>query len=420
MVVFQIEERDRPDLALDYMERGRGRVSVDALGAGPVTLQQEMRQLLDQSSKPLRAEELKRRLPENVAVVEYMVSDEKLLTWVIRESSLDFTSTAITGHELELLTERYLELMTVNAREEDLVRVSSELYEKLLGPVLPRLSVGSALIFIPDRFLDGIPFAALIDPASGRYLVQERVVGIAPSATHYVEAARLDRDLARKTAMSALVVASPSFDRALFPRLSDLPSAEASAEAIAGLYAESQVLTREKATKSRFLDGAGSHSIVHFGGHTLINLEFPAVSRLVFAPGGGSDSGVLYAYELYEQRFQETRLVILASCSSARRSSSSAGGTGSLAAAFLAAGVPAVLASLWDIEDEAAGAFSTLFHQRFRESGDAWQAVRASQLAFIDSGDGRLASPTSWATFVLIGGGFSKDPDGIIENRPSR
>jgi CHAT domain-containing protein len=217
-----------------------------------------------------------------------------------------------------------------------------------------------------------------------------------------------------------LVVASPSFDRALFPRLSNLPSAEPSAEAIARLYPESYVLTNEEATKSRFLDQAGSHSIVHFGGHTLINVEFPTLSRLVFAPEDGSDAGVLYAYELYEQRFQKTRLVILASCSSARRSSSSEGSTGSLAAAFLAGGVPAVLASLWDVEDEVAGAFSTLFHQQLRESGDAWQALRTSQLAFIESGDGRLGSPTSWAPFVLIGGGFSKDREGILENRPSR
>ncbi len=421
MVVFQIEERGRPDLGLEYMERGRGRVLLDALGAGPFTLGQGIRQRAEQSSNPMRVEELKEGLPGNVAVVEYLVTEEELFLWVIHEKSLDFVSTQVTRDELQRLTDRYLYLAMGNGNEAELRHVSSELYKDLLGPVSARIPVQSTLVFVPDRFLNAIPFAALVNPDSGRYLIQDRVVGTAPSATHYARAVRIDQELARRTVTSTLVVANPSFDRALFPRLSDLPSAEASAEAITHLYPNSEVLTKEKATKSNFVDRARSHTIVHFGGHTLINPEFPALSRLVFAPADGTDSGVLYAYELYEQRFPETRLVVLASCSSAQqRSSSNEGSTGSLALAFLAAGVPAVLANLWDVEDEVATEFSNSFHRQLREKGNAWEAVRDSQLAFIDSGDGRLASPTSWASFTLIGGGLLRGPEGILENRPSR
>jgi CHAT domain-containing protein len=420
MVLFQIRERGRPDLALDYLEQGRARLLLDALGTAPFTLGEGMRPFLDRSLKPLSTDELKRRLPGNVAAIEYMVAEEQLLIWMLRSNSLDFVSTPSKADELQRLTERYLDLVADNESTPELTSVSSELYKRLLGPVLPRVPSGSTLIFSPDRFLNEIPFAALIDPEDGRYLVRDRVVGMAPSATHYVESARLDSELAGRTSLNALVVASPRFDRVLFPRLSDLPSAEASADTIAGLYADSELLTKEKATKSRFLETAGSHSIVHFGGHTLINGDFPMLSRLIFAPEEGSDSGVLYAYELYQQRFLKTRLVILASCSSARRLSSSEGSTGSLAAAFLAAGVPAVLASLWDVEDATTEAFSSSFHKRFRESGDAWRALRDSQLAFIDSGEESLSYPSSWAPFVLIGGGFSRDLVGILQNGPSR
>jgi CHAT domain-containing protein len=421
MVVFQIQERGRPDLGLEYMERGRGRVLLDALGTGPFTLKQGIRERAERSSKPMRVEELKQSLPRNVAVVEYMVTDEEVFLWVIQEKSLDFVSTKVRSDELQRLTDRYPRLAMENGTEAELRHVSSELYRHLLGPVLAIVSFPNTLIFVPDRFLSAIPFAALVDPNTGRYLIQDRIVGTAPSSTHYARATRIDQELARRTVTSSLVVANPSFDRALFSRLSDLPSGEASAEAIARLYPNSEVLTKEKATKSNFLERARRHSIVHFGGHTLINPELPALSRLVLAPADDSDSGVLYAYELYEQRLPETRLVVLASCSSAQqRSTSSEGSTGSLALAFLAAGVPLVLANLWDVEDDVATEFSISFHRQLREKGNAWKAVRASQLAFIDSGDGRLASPASWASFTLIGGGFLRNPQEILESRPSR
>jgi CHAT domain-containing protein len=71
---------------------------------------------------------------------------------------------------------------------------------------------------------------------------------------------------------------------------------------------------------------------------------------------------------------------------------------------FLAAGVPAVISSLWDIDDSLSREFFVLFHRALLVEGDPVVALRNTQIALLRGGNAMLAHPASWAAFISMGG----------------
>jgi CHAT domain-containing protein len=76
----------------------------------------------------------------------------------------------------------------------------------------------------------------------------------------------------------------------------------------------------------------------------------------------------------------------------------------SLGRPFLAAGVPDVVASLWDIDDAVSRRFFVAFHRALLAEGDPVVALRKAQLTLLRSDDASLAHPASWVAFICMGG----------------
>jgi CHAT domain-containing protein len=184
--------------------------------------------------------------------------------------------------------------------------------------------------------------------------------------------------------------------------LFDLPGAEAEAVEIARLYPGSQLLTGSHATRAAFLEGAKGRTVVHYAGHA-VSSAAPASARLIFA-GDTQGSESLFLQKLDRQVFSKARVVVLAACRTAAGSVSRVEGPLSLGRPFLAAGVPSVVASLWDIDDGLSRRFFVAFHRLLITEGDSAAALREAQIAHIRSGDAVLAHPASWAPFISIGG----------------
>jgi CHAT domain-containing protein len=94
--------------------------------------------------------------------------------------------------------------------------------------------------------------------------------------------------------------------------------------------------------------------------------------------------------------------VVLATCEGAAGRRIEGEGAVSVARAFFAAGVPAVVASLWPVDDD----LQTLvieFHRALRRDGDAAQALRSGQLAILKE-RGRSTPVRTWGGFIMLGG----------------
>jgi CHAT domain-containing protein len=416
MIAFQLARRDRPDRAFDYAETARARALLDILEKNRRAASVDSRIVLslDEQARPLRLNVIQSSLPEGVALVEYSVLPDRLQVWVVRRDAVDALSSPVRGEEVERMADDFRRAVEAGVAGDGLKWASAPLYNAAVRVLEPFLSPGVAVIVVPDKGLQQVPFAALLNPDTGQYLIEDRPLVVCPSASIFVRCLQRDRVLQAHDDGSALVVGNPRFDRNSFPGLADLPGAAAEATRIATLYRPSALLQGEAATKSAFLAAAGRYSVVHFAGHALMDADSPLNSRLIFAPEpgatAGNGGGALSAYELYRERFARTRLVVLAACRTAGGQSMPGEGMASLARPFLAAGVPAVMAALWDADDYAAERLVTAFSERRSAGDDPMTALRVAQLGLLRGADGSLRSPAMWANFQLLGGVVPAQP----------
>jgi CHAT domain-containing protein len=143
--------------------------------------------------------------------------------------------------------------------------------------------------------------------------------------------------------------------------------------------------------------------VLHFAGHAIVGRDAPELSHLVLASDGHSN-GAVFSAEIAQWRLPRTRLVVLSGCNTADGKLSATEGASSLARAFFAAGVPAVVSSLWAIEDEATADFFIAFHRRLVQGDPPSVALRETQIKWLGDGPTSAHPVRSWAAFQLFGG----------------
>ena len=123
---------------------------------------------------------------------------------------------------------------------------------------------------------------------------------------------------------------------------------------------------------------------------------------------------MLYAFEIEHHALPQARLVVLAACGTAAGEASRLEGALSIARPFLAAGVPAVVASLWDADDTTSRRFFVAFHRNLLAVGDPATALRQTQLGFLRERDVTLTHPSAGLASSAWAGspsGSSRRPD---------
>ncbi len=124
---------------------------------------------------------------------------------------------------------------------------------------------------------------------------------------------------------------------------------------------------------------------------------------LLAADPATESTGALYASDIFSLHLPRTRLAVLSGCHTAGGGLSYTEGVSSLARAFFAAGVPAVIASLWAVADEATAEFFGVFHEALAQGADPSAALRRAQLQWLKRPDGGWFSLPTWAAFQLFG-----------------
>jgi CHAT domain-containing protein len=157
------------------------------------------------------------------------------------------------------------------------------------------------------------------------------------------------------------------------------------------------------ATRAAFLEAVQRANIVHFAGHGIVRPDAPLQSSLVLAPDDGRSHGALYARELSQLRLPATRLAILSGCHTAAGQLSSTEGATSLARSFFGAGVPAVVASLWAVDDGLTSEFFASYHRGVSQGEDPVHALRRTQREWISRKPDRWESFPVWAAFQFYG-----------------
>jgi len=148
----------------------------------------------------------------------------------------------------------------------------------------------------------------------------------------------------------------------------------------------------------------GRYRIVHFATHGLINSEHPELSGLVLSlidENGKPQDGFLRMHEIFNLQLPAD-LVVLSACQTALGKEIKGEGLIGLTRGFMYAGAERVVASLWQVDDQATAQLMKYFYRGMLKDGlRPAAALRAAQIAM--SRNRRWSSPYYWAGFILQG-----------------
>ena len=346
---------------------------------------------------PSDIEAWQRDLAPDEVVLQPVVLPDRLVLLVFSSGPLVFKEVAVTQEELEqrigrvLRTMRSRRLGSPDKLDEHLEALGSWLW----APAAQEIADAKTVIVVPAGSLRYLPFQLLRH--GGRYLVQDHPV---VNLTNVGSLKRRDGDSLRFSGRGLLALGNPD---------GSLPAADVEVDAVGALFPGATVLHREQATRAKLTELARGRSVVHLATHGVLDSVAPERSYIVLAKDGGDGRlGYLDIPGLYEP-LQDTDLVVLSACETAVPLSPTDGdrvqGTGleiaGLANQFRRAGVPRLLASLWQVSDESTQALMLRFYQALGEGRSPPQALATAQRALLAQPE--TAHPFHWAPFVLVG-----------------
>lgn len=402
--------------------------------------------------EPAKLEQAQELLDAQTLLLAYTLSEQESYLFAVTQKGLRVLRLPGAAR-LNGLVERLLAALT-NREEtsEDHRPLAGELYRALIAPVdrAGLLAKKTRLIVVADGALHRLPFEVLKPTGKRLYLVERLAISYAPSASVLVNLKNMPRPT-ESGQKPFIAFAAPQYDlRAAEPSDSVLSAvtraagggqrwnfaplrfSDREAQAIANLFGqEALVFTGAQASEEnvKVKDRLQQYRLVHFSAHGLVNEQRPRFSSLVLSlrpsvagPVAGSDAGpvagsdaankpavgedgLLSAYEIFSLKLKAD-LVTLSACETALGKEVKGEGLMSLVRAFMYAGTPSVLASLWKVDDEGTAKLMVEFYRNLTQgtlkNGKRLTKAEALQRAQVDAiKQGR--APYYWAPFVLLG-----------------
>lgn len=343
-------------------------------------------------------------LPAETTLVEYyVVSDTQTLAFVVTPDAFHTVPLSVSVESLNQKINWFREFTS----EEEARATAQTLCDWLFTPVREHIETQAVLI-APHQQLHYLPFDALHD--GEHYLVEAYTIGYIPSASllRYVNAG----EQRGRGAGEVLVLGNPVNDA-----VGPLPAAEREAQAVADLFGASAYLGKA-ATESRLWEQAEDADYVHLAAHGQFNETAPKFSRVYLAPSevkndtvtstlssqtDGSPSthtdGLLETREVWNLRLENADLVTLSACQTQLGELSAGDELVGLSRAFIYAGTPSLVASLWSVEDDSTAYLMEHFYGYIQDGIGKTEALRQAKLDTMEE----YPSPYHWAAFTLIG-----------------
>jgi len=254
-----------------------------------------------------------------------------------------------------------------------------ELHQALIAPL--RLdSKTTRLLVSPGAEFSYVPFALLAGGPDVAYL---------PSLATYL----LLRNEAKKRGKGVLALGDPDHEGFL-----RLPGAAKEAQAVGDV-----VLLRGQATEAALIEALAKRPrwrAVHLACHSLIKPKRPLLSSLALAPDPENDC-FLTTLEIFRMKIPAD-LVVLGANETAKGKVYRAEGLIGFTRAFLFAGAPRVIVSLWKVDDEATKALMVKFYELWKPGKMETATALKQAPEFVRSHE-KWKHPYYWAAWQLWG-----------------
>jgi CHAT domain-containing protein len=315
-------------------------------------------------------------------------------------------------------------------------RAAARMRRLVWEPLAPHLPTGTQTVYLsPDEGLARLPFAALPGTQPGRVLLDDYALAVVPHGPFLLEqllypphfpdgpepvlavggvgydppgtagAGRPYQSLPG-TAAEVRQLQAVASGRPVCPLsgaeasaarlLAELPTARYAHLATHGFFAEAELTAEKRRTAQQVKDWAGlmerqlrdpaartaapTERVVS-GGRTPLAYTGLVLAGANRPAGAGLEGGIVTGEALVELPLEGLRLAVLSACETGLGELTGGEGVQGLQRAFHLAGCPNVLASLWNVNDQATAALMAVFyHQLWAEKKPPLEALRVAQL----------------------------------------
>ena len=363
-------------------------------------------------------------------VVEYLISQRVGYVWVIHPGGIAMRRVAGWQTLGPIVDAWRADLARPDLSPDALKRWQARaqrLHVELIGPIEDLITPAAGLIIAPDGPLNDLPFEAFIKPSREQdpaYLFESFETRYTPSAAALTRAPRMaSGDLALvmgaptldADALSLLSLSQPNDQRSAQlskPRFATLPGARAEAlragaqlsslpglrvQTLIGPRASEAALRRADLTRLRYLHISthGLSDALPWSVPQPVAVRQPAL--LLAREDDAPEDGVLRLTEILRWR-TGAELVVLSGCTTGRGWEELGAGAYGLAGAFLVAGAQSVVASAWDVSDEATAALMQGFYTHLAAGASPAAALRRARKRVVTP----QRPPFYWAAFRIV------------------
>nr|VFJ52601.1 MAG: CHAT domain-containing protein [Candidatus Kentron sp. FW] len=304
-------------------------------------------------------------------------------------------------------------------------------YALFPGPITDRLKELAALTVVPFGDIGTIPFAAMPFPGTDIAMLDRMSISIAPNivdlfAAGYTKPKQDSRRYSRwrhsegfareipgcenkdqgawrrhvfedfqadnrVPIEAALIVGDPDFSQEPEFIMPQLPGARIEAKDVARQLG-AKPLIGKKATLATVTEAASQSDLLYFASHG-IAFEKSGLDGFIAL----ANAGRLSARNVQMLCLKRARLTVLSACQTGL-GQSVGGGVIGLARAFQIAGVPNVVMSLWNVDDEATRTLMTRFMSEIQKGAPTPEALRTA-MRFVRE---TKPEPRYWASFTVF------------------
>ncbi len=370
---------------------------------------------------PLKAREIQMFLDGDTVLLEYFLGVEGRFVFVVTrekvlavplEADSSYLFGKIKDFRARVMENITLDRLILKTYEEP----ASELYQILIQPIEGEIFGKKNLVIVPYGMLHYLPFQALLSK-EGKYLIDSFTISYLPSAS----VLKYARAKNKRNRGDLFAVGNPATG------LSPLPAAEVEVKEVSAIFDKKLVLTGQQATKISVQSQGPQYDMILLSTHGEMIESDPLKSNLRFTPSE-KDDGRLTVSEIFDMEIK-ANLVTLSACETALVR----GETGDfpqgddlvgLSRAFIHAGAPSVVASLWKVSDDSTVELMRAFFRNLKSMSKS-EALRKAQLDLMKSsirfhverGSGGITQsinyqpemsiecshPFFWAPFILLG-----------------
>jgi CHAT domain-containing protein len=288
--------------------------------------------------------------------------------------------------------------------------LKKEILSQLIKPILTLAGNKEEWIVIPDGLFFQVPIESLPVDEHGKMVIENHIVGYEFSARFIPEKSHSYEGLLVKENALSFAPFSGSGAKLQGEGMETLQKLPFSKDEISILDG-THYLDR-MATKSVFVKNSNRYPIIHLATHAITDLDNPSASFIAFYPSAGDRSDdFLFLDEIYSLNMDSCRMIAISACETGRGELVNNEGVMSFARAFLYAGCPSTINTLWKADDRSTAEIMKLFYKNLYAGEKKSVALQQAKLEFIRNNP-LYKDPSYWAHIILTG-----DPGALYKKK---